>query len=162
MTMDFEGIEEIQRKLEELGGEKLLYKVNREIIWQVQDLAADIAGPQLPKSGDISTSGPKRMLKSRRTPMDHMFEAIPISGITKKQTAMGGWIGWKPSDNYENFYAKFHELGVEQHRAYSNGKRPVPGIKGKKIFSKTASQIRPMLNALGMAEYQKLLKEAIE
>lgn len=162
IKIDFEGLDEIQKKVEEVGGERLLNAVNREIIQKGQRLAGEIIANQMPKSSDITTSGPKRYGKSRKVPSGHMFSEIPFSTITKKGPAIGGWVGWAPSNDDENFYAKFFEEGVEQHRAYSNGKRPVPAIKGNKIFAKTGSQIQPMINQLGVAAYQKILQEALD
>jgi hypothetical protein len=162
ITIKFEGLEEIREKIEEAGSEKTLDQVNKKIIKEGQIIASEIAAKQLPRSSDISKSGPKRAGKSRTVPSNHMFEEIPISTITKKGTAIGGWVGWAPGDNGLNFYGKFYEEGVEQHTAYSNHKRPVPEIKGRKIFSKTAKQVQPMINELGLAEYEKILQEALK
>jgi hypothetical protein len=162
ITIRFEGLEEIREKIEETGSEKTLDRVNKKIIKEGQLIASEIASKQLPVSSDISKSGPKRAGKSRTMPMGHMFTEIPLSGITKKGTAIGGWVGWGPGDDSLNFYGKFYEEGVAQHEAYSNSKRPVPEIKGRKIFAKTAKQVQPMINELGLAEYEKILKEALE
>lgn len=159
VKMEFDGIDELIEKIEEIGGEKLLDNVNRKIIKEGQNHGKDIISKGIPKSNDVSLSGPKRG-GSRMVPGGHGADNVPVSSVTKKGKSMGGFVGWRPSDEDENFYIKFFEEGVSPHRAKGNYNRPVPGVRKIGMFNKSQSEVRDFVNGLGVDEYNKLLERA--
>lgn len=159
VTLDYSDFKRLQEQIEEIGGSKLLDNANRKIIKNGQQAAAERVAKKLPVSGDLSTSGPKRKNKSRTTPSSHSRDAIPIGKIEKKKGLLGADIGWYPSDNSPNFYAKFEETGAGG--TITSDGRQTPSIKKREIFSKTTPDIEEMINKMGVEEYTRLLQEAM-
>lgn len=157
--MNFEGLEEIKKKLLESCSEESLNKINRKIIKAGQERGATLIKRKFPKSMDLEKSGPKRSGKSRKTPIDHAVENIPIDGVKSSNGQMFGFIGWRPSDNDDNFYAKFYEEGVDEHTTPYNYNRKVPRIPKLGLFNKANKEVVSFVNEIGLTEYSKKLEE---
>ncbi|MBU4439990.1 MAG: hypothetical protein KJ779_10510, partial [Firmicutes bacterium] len=123
--MDFEGFSDIQKKLLEASSEESLKQINKKIIKAGQIHGEELVRKRMPKSLNLESSGPKRG-RARTIPKKHAADSIPIDGLRSSNGQMFGFIGWRPSNNDDNFYAKFYEDGVEEHRAPNNFNRPVP------------------------------------
>lgn len=151
ITTEFEGLEDLQRKIVEIGGDRLLRDINKRIIKEGQEQGAKLAKPSLPKSADHSESGPKRKSNSyRKTPQGHAADNIPIGDITTRKEQASGTIGWTPGDTSEHFYEKFPIYGVPGH------------IEAQVGFEQVEDNVQRFIDRMGEAEYLRLLKEAIK
>ena len=156
ITTEFEGLEDLQRKIVEIGGDKLLRDINKRIIKEGQEQGAKLAKPSLPKSKDHAGSGPLRKVgvsdktKIRKTPQGHAADNIPIGDITTSRGQASGTIGWAPDDTSEHFYEKFPIYGVPGH------------IEAQVGFEQVEDNVQRFIDRMGEAEYLRLLKEAIE
>lgn len=157
--MELDGLETIQKKLLEETSEAELKKLNKKIIRAGQEKAAEIIERNMPKSMDLEKSGPQRSGKVRTTPREHAVDWIPIDNIKSSNGQTFGFIGWRPSDNEENFYAKFFEEGVEEHSTPHNYNRKVPRIPKLGLFKKANKEVTSFINEIGLVEYQKKLEE---
>lgn len=158
--MDFEGFEDVKNKLLEASSEESLKQINRKIIKAGQERGGTIIKRNLPKSMDLEKSGPKRSGKiSRTSPREHALDNIPIDSVKSSNGQMFGFIGWRPSDNEENFYAKFFEEGVDEHTTPYNYNRKVPRIPKLGLFNKANKEVASFINEIGLAEYSKKLEE---
>lgn len=159
ILMDFEGFADVQKKLLEETSEAELKKLNKKIIRAGQEQGAEIIKRNMPKSMELEKSGPQRSGKPRKVPSDHAVDQIPIDNVKSTNGQTFGFIGWRPSDNEENFYAKFFEEGVEEHTTPYNYNRKVPRIKKLGLFNKANKEVVSFVNEIGLVEYQKKLEE---
>lgn len=159
ILMDFEGFADVQKKLLEETSEAELKKLNKKIIRAGQEKAAEIIERNFPKSMNLENSGPQRSGKRRKVPSDHAVDQIPIDNVKSTNDQTFGFIGWRPSDDLENFYAKFYEEGVEEHTTPYNYNRKVPRIPKLGLFNKASKEVASFVNEIGLAEYQKKLEE---
>jgi hypothetical protein len=157
--MELDGLETIQKKLLEETSEAELKKLNKKIIRAGQEQGAEIIKRSMPKSMDLEKSGPQRSGKVRKVPSDHAVDQIPIDKIKSSNGQTFGFIGWRPSDNLENFYAKFFEEGVDEHSTPYNYNRKVPRIPKLGLFKKANKEVTSFINEIGLVEYQKKLEE---
>ncbi|OXS26396.1 MAG: hypothetical protein BI182_08355 [Acetobacterium sp. MES1] len=157
--MDFEGFADVQKKLLEETSEAELKKLNKKIIRAGQEQGAEIIKRSMPKSMDLEKSGPQRSGKPRKAPSDHAVDQIPIDNVKSTNGQTFGFIGWRPSDNEENFYAKFFEEGVDEHTTPYNYNRKVPRIPKLGLFNKANKEVATFINEIGLAEYSKKLEE---
>lgn len=157
--MDFEGFADVQKKLFEETSEAELKKLNKKIIRAGQEQGAEIIKRSMPKSMDLEKSGPQRSGKQRKAPSDHAVDQIPIDNVKSTNGQTFGFIGWRPSDNEENFYAKFFEEGVDEHTTPYNYNRKVPRIPKLGLFNKANKEVATFINEIGLAEYSKKLEE---
>jgi hypothetical protein len=160
VRIEFEGFEELQKKLWEASSEEALKAVNKKIIKSGQDYGKELVKKRVPKSLNVQDSGPKRG-RARSIPGKHAADNIPVDGIKTSNGQMFGFIGWRPSDNSENFYAKFFEEGVDKHLAPQNYNRPVPKIAKLELFSSANEAVITHINEIGVEEYQKKLEEVM-
>ena len=157
--MELDGLETIQKKLLEETSEAELKKLNKKIIRAGQEQGAEIIKRSMPKSMDLEKSGPQRSGKVRKVPSDHAVDQIPIDKIKSSNGQTFGFIGWRPSDNEDNFYAKFFEEGVDEHSTPYNYNRKVPRIPKLGLFKKANKEVTSFINEIGLVEYQKKLEE---
>lgn len=160
VNIEFDGLEEIQQKLWELSSEESLKALNRKIIKSGQEFGKELVKKRVPRSLELQKSGPKRG-RVRSMPGKHSADNIPIDTIKSSNGQMFGFIGWRPSDNSENFYAKFFEEGVDAHYAPQNFNRPVPRIPKLELFNKANADVLGHINTIGVEEYQKKLEEVM-
>ena len=157
--MDFEGFADVQKKLLEETSEAELKKLNKKIVKAGQDYGGTIIERNMPKSMDPEKSGPQRSGKVRRVPRGHAVDNIPIDNVKYSNGQTFGFIGWRPSDNEDNFYAKFFEEGVDEHSTPYNYNRKVPRIPKLGLFNKANKDVATFINEIGLAEYSKKLEE---
>lgn len=156
--MSFEGLEEIKKKLWEVSSEESLKQINKKIIKSGQEHGKSIIARKMPKSDNLEKSGPKRG-GFRTVPGQHSIDAIPVDGLKSSNGQVFGFIGWRPANNDENFYAKFFEEGVDQHFAEKNHERPVPSVRKLGLFGKASKEVSSFISEMGLVEYQKKLEE---
>ncbi len=105
ITFEFEGMKEIQKKIEKLADEAEIRKVNKEIFQKCVDVTQPRMKAKMPRSANNAKSG-----KKGYRPPGHAKDNVPI-----KVTAKYGEVGWTLLGDAENwFYMKFVEWGTSK------------------------------------------------
>ncbi|MCI9438465.1 MAG: hypothetical protein HFH85_15115 [Lachnospiraceae bacterium] len=103
ITIEFAGLEELRKAIEELGSDAEVRKVNREIFRRCVEITHPRMKAKISKSSDNFKSGRKGY-----RPSGHAADNIP-----RKVTANYGEAGWGLLGDAENwFYMKFVEWGT--------------------------------------------------
>lgn len=103
ITLEFEGLKELKRKLESLADELEIQKTNREIYQRCADVTEPRMKAHMSRSKNNAKSG-----KKRYRPPGHARDNVP-----KKVTAKQAEVGWTLLGDAENwFYMKFVEWGT--------------------------------------------------
>lgn len=105
MTLEFEGLKELQKKMEELASDAEIAKVNKKVFRRAADATKPRMESHMPRSADNSKSG-----KRGYRPPGHARDNIPV-----KVTARYSEVGWTLLGDAENwFYMKFVEWGTSK------------------------------------------------
>lgn len=113
MNVEFSGLTETLKALEECATDKELRRTNKAIVERAQPTVHQSMKKRIPVSADNSKSG--RGLKggrSSRPEHGHAKDNIPIEKVRVRGTTATGEVGWTLSDNSEYFYMKFVEWGT--------------------------------------------------
>lgn len=103
MTLEFEGLKELQKKMEQLADDTEIAKVNKKVFRRAADATKPRMESHMPRSADNSKSG-----KRGYRPPGHAKDNIPVKVTTKY-----GEVGWTLLGDAENwFYMKFVEWGT--------------------------------------------------
>lgn len=148
ITMNFEGLEETYKAIEQLSTESELKDINKKIIKKAGKIAKEEATGQIRKKA-YSKNPMKSGRKGSRTGQ-HAADNVPEKGRTQKGN-YAEIIGWDKSDNSPFFYMKFQEWGTSN----------TPIQKAKKFMLETAHVTYPQLKAIAEEEYEAVLKEKL-
>ena len=103
MTLEFEGLKELQKKMEQLADDTEIAKVNKKVFRRAADATKPRMESHMPRSADNSKSG-----KRGYRPPGHAKDNIPVKVTTKYsevgRTLLGDAENW--------FYMKFVEWGT--------------------------------------------------
>ena len=103
MTLEFEGLKELQKKMEQLADDAEIAKVNKKVFRRAADATKPRMESHMPRSADNSKSG-----KRGYRPPGHAKANVPVKVTTKY-----GEVGWTLLGDAENwFYMKFVEWGT--------------------------------------------------
>lgn len=103
ITLEFEGLKELQKKMEQLADDTEIAKVNKKVFRRAADATKPRMESHMPRSADNSKSG-----KRGYRPPGHAKDNIPVKVTTKY-----GEVGWTLLGDAENwFYMKFVEWGT--------------------------------------------------
>lgn len=105
IRFEFEGLNEIQRQLEQLTDEAELKATNKKIFQKCVNVTEPRMRAKIPRSADNSKSG-----KKGYRPPGHAKDNLPT-----KVTNTYGEVGWSLLNDAENwFYLKFVEWGTSR------------------------------------------------
>lgn len=105
ITLDFEELKDLQRKIEEISYDAEIKQVNKKIYKRAVEVTQPRMKAKMPRSADNSKSG-----KTGYRPSGHAADNIP-----KKVTVNYGQVGWVLNGDAENwFYMKFVEWGTSR------------------------------------------------
>lgn len=105
ITLDFEELKDLQRKIEEISYDAEIKQVNKKIYKRAVEATQPRMKAKMPRSADNSKSG-----KTGYRPPGHAADNIP-----KKVTVNYGQVGWILNGDAENwFYMKFVEWGTSR------------------------------------------------
>lgn len=107
ITMDFEGLEELQKQFEALADDKETVAVEKKIVTRCRDYAAERMKGKVPRSGNNAKSG-----KKGYRPSGHAADNVPVSNVRMSGGSPTATAGWEKADNSEYFYIKFVEWGT--------------------------------------------------
>ncbi len=137
--MTFQGLDEIMKECERLGGTDVIDKTDRALIKKCAKEAQQKVSSRMPRSQNVSNSG----RKGSRT-FTHSADAVPITGVRRNKGKLYSLVGWDRGDNSPYFYTKFNEWGTST-------RPPNP------IFLTVSKEINQELRELGLKEYTTLL-----
>lgn len=105
--LDFSGLEETLKALEECCTEKEQKKANKRIVERSTPIVKQAMQKRIPVSADNSKSG-----REGCRPGGHAKDNVPISEIRTRGTQAWAEVGWTLGDSSEYFYMKFVEWGT--------------------------------------------------
>ena len=106
-SLDFSGLTEQLKALEEVASEKEMKAANKRVVERSTPFVKEAMQKHIPVSGDNSKSG-----KEGYRPGGHAKENVPISKISTRGTQAWAEVGWQLGDSSEYFYMKFVEWGT--------------------------------------------------
>lgn len=139
VTFEFEGLKELQTKLESLASNYEIGKTNKKIFQRATDYTKPRMQSHMARSADNSKSG-----KKGYRPPGHAADNIP-----QKVTTKAGEVGWTLLGDAENwFYMKFVEWGTSLQPPQD-------------FIENTIAECRGEWDTIADQEYQKLLNEKL-
>lgn len=145
-SMEFTGLEELIKTVEELGTEQDLEKANKKVLEKCGDLAYKVVQPLIHKSKDNSKSGPQHKGSPRLVPPGHAANNVPKPRIKKKNGRQYVIVGWEKGDNSEFFYMKMEEWGTSKRPPHHS-------------FGKVNKILRKQYDNIAIKEYENLIKK---
>lgn len=145
ITMEFTGLNEIQREIEKLSTESELKALNKKIVKRAGEVGQQEAKSQIRKKA-YSKNPMKSGRKGSRTGQ-HAADNVPKKASTQSGN-YGELIGWDRGDVSPFFYMKFHEWGTSIH-------------KPKGFMLDAAKPTYAALKSIAEEEYEKVLKEKL-
>ena len=146
ITFEFDGINELQKKVESIASEKLIKKTKKTILKNCIEKTKDTMKNKIPRSNDLSKSGAERKGSRRNPPSQHAKDNIPAYVKTKNGEPIGV-VGWDKGDNEENFYMKFINYGTHDIQ---------PGVD---FIGKTEKECKSYYDSTAEKEYNNLVKK---
>ena len=113
ITMDFLGLDEVQREIERLATASELKDLNKKIVKKAGKVGLEESEGQIRKKA-YSKNPMKSGRRGSRTGQ-HAADNVPEKGTTQSGN-YGEVIGWEKSDTSPFFYMKFHEWGTTMHK----------------------------------------------
>ncbi len=145
ITMEFTGLNEIQREIEKLSTESELKALNKKIVKRAGEIGQQEAKSQIRKKA-YSKNPMKSGRKGSRTGQ-HAADNVPKKASTQSGN-YGELIGWDRGDVSPFFYMKFHEWGTSIH-------------KPKGFMLDAAKPTYAALKSIAEEEYERVLKEKL-
>lgn len=145
ITMEFTGLNEIQREIEKLSTESELKAINKKIVKRAGEIGQQEAKSQIRKKA-YSKNPMKSGRKGSRTGQ-HAADNVPKKASTQSGN-YGELIGWDRGDVSPFFYMKFHEWGTSIH-------------KPKGFMLDAAKPTYAALKSIAEEEYERVLKEKL-
>ena len=145
ITMEFLGLNEMQREIEKLSTESELKDLNKKIVKRAGEIGLQVAEGKIRKKA-YSSDPMKSGRKGSRTGK-HAADNVPKKGATQSGN-YGEVIGWDRGDTFPFFYMKFHEWGTTMH-------------KPKGFMLEAARPTYEALKEIAEEEYEKVLKEKL-
>ena len=142
ITMEFTGLNEIQREIEKLSTESELKALNKKIVKRAGEIGQQEAKSQIRKKA-YSKNPMKSGRKGSRTGQ-HAADNVPKKASTQSGN-YGELIGWDRGDVSPFFYMKFHEWGTSIH-------------KPKGFMLDAAKPTYAALKSIAEEEYERVLK----
>ena len=113
ISMEFLGLNEMQKEIERLSTESELKALNKKIIKRAGEIGLQEAEGQIRKKA-YSSNPMKSGRKGSRTGQ-HAADNVPKKGTTQSGN-YGELVGWDRGDTSPFFYMKFHEWGTTMHK----------------------------------------------
>ena len=145
ISMEFLGLNEMQKEIERLSTESELKALNKKIIKRAGEIGLQEAEGQIRKKA-YSSNPMKSGRKGSRTGQ-HAADNVPKKGTTQSGN-YGELVGWDRGDTSPFFYMKFHVWGTTMH-------------KPKHFMLDAARPTYQALKEIAEEEYEKTLKEKL-
>ena len=110
IELEFQGLDELVKALEECATEKQIQGLNRNIVTKAQPLIQEEMKKRVPRSEKQEFSG--RGFGTKSHPSGHAGDAVPLGKVKASGTRAEADVGWTKTDNSEHFYVKFINWGT--------------------------------------------------
>ena len=110
IEMEFQGMDELVKALEQCATESEIANLNKNIVTKAEPIIKSEMSGKMPKSRNQDLSG--RGFGSKSHPSSHASDAVPIGKIKTSGTRAEADVGWTKADNSEHFYVKFINWGT--------------------------------------------------
>lgn len=110
IEMEFQGMDELVKALEQCATESEIKNLNQNIVTQAEPIIKSEMSRNMPKSRNQDLSG--RGFGSKSHPSGHASDAVPIGKVKTSGTSAEADVGWTKADNSEHFYVKFINWGT--------------------------------------------------
>lgn len=107
IALDFSGLEELMKNLEDCATDTELKAANKRIVNRSTPIVKEAMQKRIPVSANNAKSG-----KAGYRPGGHAKNNVPISRISTRGTQAWAEVGWTLGDSSEYFYMKFVEWGT--------------------------------------------------
>lgn len=145
ISMEFLGLNEVQREIEKLSTETELKAINKKIVKKAGKIGLQEVQRQIRKKA-YSKDPMKSGRKGSRTGQ-HAADNVPKKASTRDGN-YGELIGWDKGDVSPFFYMKFHEWGTTMH-------------KPKEFMLDAGPPTYAALKEIAEEEYERVLKEKL-
>lgn len=141
MQINIEGLTETCVKFSEMPLKARA--LNERALRESAEIEKEAISFYAPKSKNHSLSGPKHKGKPRRTPPQHMANAVPIHSIKVKGDIQQIDVGWHLNDNSLYVYAKWVNWGTSKMPARNFIKEAKEQTQGEisTVFKNTWAEI---------------------
>lgn len=146
IEMEFQGIDELTKALEQCATEKEIQGLNKNIVTKAQPIIQKEMSSKMPKSRNQNLSG--RGFGSKSHPSGHTADAIPLEKVKVSGTRAEADVGWTKADNSEHFYVKFINWGTV--------KRPP-----QEFIYKAGRAVEGQIQSIAESEYQDYLNKTV-
>lgn len=110
MELEFKGLNELVKALEQTASDNEIKQVNRKIVEKCAPVVKSAMSEEIPKSKDISISG--RWFGKKSSVSSHAADNVPVGKVSMRGTSASAEVGWKLDDNSNYFYMKFINWGA--------------------------------------------------
>lgn len=140
-TLEFEGLEDLIKKCEYLGGKTANEIANKNILKECGKLTLNKAKQLAPRSKNPWNSGRKGSRTGK-----HMADNIPLSNVKSKNGRLFVVVGWEHGDTSPFFYAKFIEYGTSK-------------IPANPFLVNALNKYKKEFSNIAEKEYSKMIKK---
>ena len=145
ITMEFAGLNEIQREIEKLSTDAELKAINKKIVKKAGKFGKEEVEEQIRKK--VYSKNPMKSGRKGSRTGQHAADNVPKTTSTQSGN-YGESIGWDRGDTSPFFYMKFHEWGSSMH-------------KPKRFMLEASRPTYKVLKTIAEEEYEKVLKDKL-
>lgn len=146
IEMEFQGLDELVKALEECATDKEIQNLNKTIVTKSQPIIEREMSSRMPRSKNPELSG--RGFGTKSHPSSHASDAVPIEKMRTRGTRAEANVGWEKSDSSEHFYVKFINWGTVY--------RPP-----QEFIFKTGRAVEGKIQSIAEQEYQNFLDKTV-
>ena len=147
ITLEFKGLDELMKGIEEAATESEIQQLNKKIIKDIQPIVIETMSNLMPRSADISKSG--RGWGTQRPVLAHSADSIPEGTVRAfGDTGATANIGWNEGNLGDHFYVKFTNWGTVQQPP-------------RNFVFEAGRQVDAELKKIAEKEYQRFLNNKI-
>lgn len=112
--LEFEELDELISKFEELASESELEAIDKECLKKCGQMAYKEVKKKMNVSSNHSLSGIQHAGGVRETPSSHAKDAVPLSGVRKRKGKQVIIVGWEKNKAEDYEYYNFVEWGTSK------------------------------------------------
>ncbi|CEN29827.1 HK97-gp10 family putative phage morphogenesis protein [Paraclostridium sordellii] len=141
IEMEFEGLDELIKRVESLATETQVESINKKILKECGELAYSTVKPLIHESDNNSNSG-----RRGSRPSGHARDNVPKPKLRKKGGRVYVVVGWEKSDKSPYYYMKMEEWGTSQRPPHHS-------------FGLVNKMLKKKYDDIAKKEYEKLIRK---